>query len=127
MRKHHLFDLEAALLVAQKTHGTVPPYDQASWCGSLQTDSPVRQEIEAALRTQNDKYANPAKPFPTDPTGELGYFYWKKSPAVFELYALLEDDTDGDYSTNGCAGVEAVDYNHGLNSALRRSIQRVTL
>lgn len=127
MRKHHVFDIETALFFAHGVNGIIPPYEHDSWCGSLHEDSAVRQQIEAALREQNDKYANLAKPFPTDPTGEPGYFYWKKSPSVFELYTLLEADNDGSFSTATCAGAADVTYNHGLNSALRQEVARFTL
>jgi hypothetical protein len=127
IRKHHVFDIESALLFAQSTRGTVPPYDQAEWCGSLQETSPVRQQIEEALREQSEQYANLSKPFPTDPTNESGYFYWKRTPDVFELYALLEEDKNGSFSTAGCASADTVVYTHGLNSALRKDIPRFVL
>ena len=56
-----------------------------------------------------------------------GYFYWKKSPTVFELYTLLEADDDGSFSTATCAGADEVTYNHGFNSALRQDVARFTL
>lgn len=146
IRKHHTFDLESALLFAQGVHGTVPPYGQTEWCGSLHTDSAVRQQIEEALRQQNELYANAAKPFPQDPltdreprrvplsgtawgqpTNYPGYFYWKKTPDIFELYAQLENDDEGSFSTGDCPTTPVVTYNYGLNSALRTNVSRIPL
>src|SRR3989344_252789 len=123
IRKHHLEDIEQALYFARSLQGTYPPYDAPSWCGRLQDPGShaVRAQIEAALRAQNEKYANPAKPFPTDPRGS-DYFYWKRSPAMFELYATLETDPTGERSVAACpaAGGKAT-YDYGLTSVWRES------
>lgn len=141
IRKHHLQDVEDALYFGYSLHGTYPPYDEPMWCGHLNDTTPpstARQEIEAALRQQNEKYANPAKPFPTDPLpedrsprvappwagrSEAGrspdYFYWKRSPAVFELYSLLETDPNHNRSTHGCPATSPEFFDYGLNSRLR--------
>ncbi len=120
IRKHHLQDIEDALYLAYAQHGTYPPYTASSWCGVLQDEenTVVREEVERALRLQNEKYANPAKPFPTDPEAG-GYFYWKRSPAVFELYSHLETTPTGDRTTARCPGVIAEAYDYGINSRLR--------
>lgn len=124
IRKHHLADLEQALFFARRQHGTYPPYDQAQWCGTLDTSNQpyVRSQIETALRTQHDKYANPLKPFPTDPQPEYHYFYWKRSPAVFELYAHLEQAPTGDRSTTDCPTEPDGVYDYSLTSVWRESI-----
>ncbi|GEM_PF-1865597 len=129
IRKHHLEDIERSLFFARGQHGTYPPYASSSWCGLLNApaNAAVRAEVEAVLRAQNETYANKAKPFPTDPLAEAGvdYFYWKRSPAVFELYAILEADPNGERSTAGCDNAAALTYDYGLNSAFREN--RVTL
>ncbi len=123
IRKHHLEDLERSLYSARRLYGTYPPYDQPTWCGQLhdQNNNSVRGAIEAALRAQNEKYANPAKPFPTDPlpNTQRGYFYWKRSPASFELYAQLEADRSGERSTTACATAPPLQYDYGIASVFR--------
>lgn len=147
IRKHHLEDLEHALYFARARHGTLPPYDQASWCGSLNdlANASVRAAIEEALRAQNEKYANPDKPFPTDPLADrsspvalqrppqpsakdgtqgdrqFDYFYWKRNPAVFELYAILETDPTAERSTAACANSQALTYDYGITSLWREN------
>lgn len=90
-RKHHLQDLEDALYFAGNTNGNFPPYEEEQWCGNLEQDSTARQQLEEALRLQNEKYANPAKPWPTDPLG-YPYQYCKTGTETFELKAELERD-----------------------------------
>ncbi len=122
IRKHHLQDVEDALYFAYSLHGTYPPYNEPTWCGHLNADSnrgSTRQEIEAALRQQNEKYANPAKPFTADPLPEHDYFYWKRSPAVFELYSILETDPNHTRSTYHCPEVSPEFFDYGLNSRWR--------
>ncbi len=123
IRKHHLADVEESLYYARREHGTYPPYNLTSWCGPLaKVGSPAYAAIEAALRAQNEKYANPAKPFPTDPkyTGmPQDYFYWKRSPASFELFAVLEQDSNREKSTAGCPGETFRRYDYGLTSVWR--------
>lgn len=133
IRKHHLEDLEHALYFARALHGTYPPYDQPSWCGPLNdpANADVRAEIEAALRAQNEKYANHDKPFPHDPlagrapAGLAGrppdYFYWKRNPAVFELYAILETDPTAERSTAACLSSTTLTYDYGITSVWRES------
>jgi hypothetical protein len=90
----------------------------------------VRDQVEAALRAQHEKYANSAKPFPEDPrygptlAQDLtrgGYFYWKRSPALFELYSALEADSEGTFSTEGCPGSISEVYEYGLNLRVRQT------
>jgi hypothetical protein len=124
VRKHHLEDLEQSLYFARNIHGTFPPYDQSNWCGLLNdpANSSTLSQIEEALRSQNEKYANPLKPFPEDPqTGLLtsGYFYWKRSPANFELYSILETDSNNERSTNNCNNAPELYYDYGLTSIWR--------
>jgi hypothetical protein len=121
IRKHHLDDIEHALYFARDTHGTFPPYDSATWCGQLNAPAnrAVRDQVEAALRQQHEKYANPAKPFPTDPRPDLDYFYWKRSPAMFELYANLEAAATGERNTLLCPTTAAQYYDYGLLSVER--------
>ena len=93
IRKHHLADIESALYLAKNNHGTYPPYNELSWCGviSAPENSVVQKDIEVSLRKAVDKYRNADKPFPTDPNNaEQGYYYWKRSPSMFELYSVLE-------------------------------------
>ena len=119
IRKHHLQDIEDSLYFARGVQGTYPPYDAATWCGPLLPGSAAAvDQVEATLREQNDKYANQAKPFPQDPLliGSQGqsavaavpdypsYFYWKRSPASFELFAQLEADHNGSFTTDDCPG-----------------------
>lgn len=130
IRKHHLEDIEQALYAAQNTHGAFPPYDQPSWCGILSApgNEDVLSQVEDALRTQNKKYANPAKPFPQDPVPRsrrgrdfAGYFYWKRNPATFELYSVLETDPTGDRSTAGCDNSQLIYYDYGITSIWRQN------
>jgi len=123
IRKHHLEDIEQALFFARGQNGTYPPYDQPSWCGQLNApdNKDVRRQIEEALRTQNDKYANLDKPFPADPSSTAGYFYWKRSPAIFELYATLEMDRNAERSTINCANAPTLTYDYGLTSVWREN------
>jgi hypothetical protein len=140
-RKHHLEDLEHALYFARNIYGTYPPYDQPTWCGFLDdADSEARVQIEEALRAQHEKYANPDKPFPTDPllanTNEStksrsdsstpSYFYWKRNPATFELYSILETTPTQDRSTNGCPDLPSdqttITYDYGITSIWREQI-----
>lgn len=143
VRKHHLEDIEKSLYSAYLRHGTYPPYDQATWCGVLSdpANHNVRAQVEAALRQQNNKYSNVAKPFPADPLvdpRQIGtdkprlvkqvldqehtppdYFYWKRSPAVFELYSILEAAPSGDRTTHTCTQAANLTYDYGLNSRTR--------
>jgi len=133
IRKHHLEDIEKSLYFAANLHGTYPPYDQPTWCGVLgdPANAEVTDQIEAALRQQNKKYANPDKPFPTDPLADkasspstlpkttAGYFYWKRSPVVFELYSILETNQTNDRATTNCDSTESLLYDYGLNSRNR--------
>jgi len=123
IRKHHLEDLEQALYFARNLHGTYPPYDQLSWCGILSSpgNQDVRAQVEAALRAQNEKYANPDKPFPADPKGNQSpdYFYWKRNPATFELYSVLETDPTAERGTAGC-DQNLIYYDYGLTSLWRK-------
>ncbi|MBI4022179.1 MAG: hypothetical protein HY372_02385 [Candidatus Andersenbacteria bacterium] len=136
IRKHHLEDLEQALYFARAAHGTFPPYNQPNWCGLLNTpaSSPVRAQIEAALRAQNAKYANPDKPFPHDPQSDrapsealakegqsFDYFYWKRNPAIFELYAILETDPNAERNTTHCNSVPQLVFDYGITSIWREN------
>jgi len=123
-RKHHLEDIEQALYAARNIHGTYPPYQEATWCGEISApgNEAVRAQIEQALRAQNEKYANPGKPFPIDPLKDQSpdYFYWKRSPSVFELYAMLEADTTGERATSRCGNSASHPaYDYGLTSLWR--------
>jgi hypothetical protein len=123
-RKHHIEDIEQSLYFARSLHGTYPPYDQATWCGQLNdpNNRPVRDQIEAALRQQHEQYANPDKPFPADPlfsTEQLDYFYWKRSPSTFELYATLEEDPNGERNTAACLTSAKLQYDYGVVSIWR--------
>lgn len=124
IRKHHLEDVEQALYLARTLHGTYPPYDLPEWCGtlSLPENRAVRDQVESVLRQQNEQYANPDKPFPTDPrfaNQPHDYFYWKRSPASFELYAVLEDAPTGERNTLQCPGSQPLYYDYGISSVLR--------
>ncbi len=138
IRKHHLEDIEHALYFARDTKGTYPPYDQAAWCGRLTAagNELVLTQVEQALRAQNEKYTNPQKPFPRDPLGqnvnlangqqpkEVGvadYFYWKHSPASFELFSILETDPNGERTTVACPGSPRLSYDYGLTSVWREN------
>lgn len=128
IRKHHLADLEQSLFFARELHGTFPPYDQASWCGLLNDpkNSAVREQVAKVLRQQNNKYANSEKPFPEDPLADAGYFYWKRSPAVFELYATLEQDDTDERNTLLCGNSPPLYYDYGLTSRWRENLPNLT-
>lgn len=120
-RKHHLQDIEQSLYFAKGIHETFPPYEEPAWCGLLNdpVNQPVRNQIEAVLRQQNNTYANQQKPFPTDPLPGHDYFYWKRSPTTFELYAVLEEDNNHERNTLRCSGSPALYFDYGLNSRWR--------
>ena len=124
IRKHHIEDIERSLYFARSLHGTYPPYDQATWCGVLSDpeNRDIRNQVEETLRAQHEKYANPEKPFPTDPRfaeAAGDYFYWKRSPASFELYAVLEADPNGERNTALCPTSPALTYDYGVASIWR--------
>lgn len=124
IRKHHLADLETALYLARNQHGTFPPYDQLSWCGVLQdpANTAVKQEVEESLRKAVDKYGNDAKPFPEDPAGlAQGYYYWKRSPSMFELYSALEAAPTAERNTFSCPEGIHTTYDYGIASILREN------
>ncbi len=130
IRKHHLADIESALYLARNIHGTYPPYDKLSWCGNISApeNSAVRQAIEEPLRKAVEKYNNPEKPFPTDPNErERGYYYWKRSPSMFELYSILEAEQTGERNTFGCETGVHTTYDYGIASILRESDSRSTI
>jgi len=124
-RKHHIEDIENSLYFARSINGSIPPYEENSWCGVLNdpANRHVRDQVEVTLRAQHEKYANPDKPFPFDPLFEgtaKDYFYWKHSPSSFELYAVLEEDPNGERATHRCEqGTVAYDY--GVSSTQRES------
>lgn len=143
IRKHHLQDLEQAIYFARRLHGTYPPYAEPTWCGILSAseNQEVRGQIEEVLRQQNTKYANTAKPFPSDPLRvgtdaspksepdarfQPDYFYWKHSPAAFELYAVLEQDPNHERNTFDCPTSSRLHYDYGLNSIERESLIHLT-
>lgn len=126
IRKHHLQDIEDAIYFARGIHGTYPPYDQPSWCGRLddQSSETVRQQIEDVLRKQNDLYANPNKPFAVDPdplqiANGQGYFYWKRSPASFELFSQMEAGPQQIRDMSNCPNPAPDTYNYSLTSVWR--------
>ena len=124
-RKHHIEDIENSLYFARSIHGTFPPYEHTTWCGVLNDpdNRDVRDQVETTLRAQHEKYANPDKPFPSDPLfagGEQDYFYWKHSPSSFELYAVLEEDPNGERATHTCDN-GTVAYDYGVTSTSRES------
>ena len=124
IRKHHLADIERSLYFIRSLKGTYPPYTAASWCGVLNDpqNSGVKAQVEAALRQQNEMYKNPAKPFPADPTfagTAQDYFYVKRSPSVFELYATLEADKTGDRNSRDCRTADPVSFDYGIASTTR--------
>ena len=137
IRKHHLQDIEQSLYFARNIHGTFPPYNQSSWCGILSApeNTIVLTQIEETLRAQNQKYANPDKPFPKDPQADLSspealakggstppdYFYWKRSPASFELYAILETDQNRERPTSLCPESNNYLYDYGISSVWREN------
>lgn len=121
IRKHHLADIERSLYADRLIHHEFPPYGQATWCGTLneKKNAAVRAEVEKALRSQNEKYANPAKPFAADPTyagTPQDYFYWKHSPTMFELYATLEAAKTGEKNSQLCANAEPTNFDYGIAS-----------
>ncbi len=141
IRKHHLADLEQSLFFARELYGTFPPYDESSWCGLLndQKNLVVKEQVESILRQQNNKYGNEAKPFPRDPLADRApavalakegqaydYFYWKRSPAVFELYAILEQDDNNERNTLLCKNSPALYYDYGLTSRWREDLLNLT-
>lgn len=135
IRKHHLADLEQALFFARELQGTFPPYEEASWCGLLNDpkNSAVQGQIKEVLRKQNNTYANLEKPFPRDPLPRNDYFYWKRSPAVFELYAVLEQDDTNERNSLACAnspayrtGRPALYFDYGTNSRWREDFINLT-
>ncbi len=122
IRKHHLADIETALEFAKQQHGQFPPYDQLTWCGVISdpANKDLQAEIEAPLRQSVDKYANPAKPFPEDPKDTTrNYYYWKRSPEMFELYSILEAAPTGDRNTFSCPSGLHTTYDYGISSILR--------
>jgi len=124
IRKHHLADIETALYLARNNHGTFPPYNELSWCGviSAPENKEVRSAIEESLRIAVEKYENPEKPFPEDPKEkEKNYYYWKRSPSMFELYSVLEADTTGERNTFACENGIHTTYDYGIASILRES------
>ncbi|MBI1833306.1 MAG: hypothetical protein HYR90_00610 [Candidatus Andersenbacteria bacterium] len=127
-RKHHLEDIEQSLYFAQRLHGTYPPYEEPTWCGFLNAEEnrAVRDQMEAALRQQHEKYKNVDKPYPSDPIATQDYFYWKRSPSMFELYAVLENEKTGDRSSAGCPTVPRQEFDYGLASILRQQEGVVT-
>lgn len=130
IRKHHLADLETALYLARNTNGTFPPYTEPSWCGviSAPENKSVQDAIEASLRKAVDKYENPEKPFPVDPKeSERNYYYWKRSPSMFELYSVLEADKTGERNTFECEKGIHTTYDYGIASILRESNSRSTI
>ncbi len=130
IRKHHIADIETALYLARNTNGTFPPYNETSWCGviSAPENKAVQDAIEVALRKAVDKYANPEKPFPIDPKEtERNYYYWKRSPSMFELYSVLEADKTGERNTFDCENGIHTTYDYGIASILRESPSRSTI
>lgn len=130
IRKHHLADIESALYLARTKHGTFPPYDQFTWCGTLtkQKNEHVRKDIEDTLRIAVEKYKNPAKHFPQDPTEyERGYYYWKRSPSMFELYSILEAAPKGERNTFACPEGIHTTYDYGIASILRENSEGSTI
>lgn len=123
IRKHHLADIEQSLYFTRELHGTFPPYDMPSWCGLLNDPKnvAVRSQVEEVLRAQNNKYANEAKPFP-----EGEYFYWKRSPAVFELYASLEQDNNNERNSLLCDNNQGLYFDYGLTSRWREDLINLT-
>lgn len=122
IRKHHLADIETALQLAKKQHGQFPPYDELTWCGVISdpTNKNVQALIEAPLRQSVEKYANLEKPFPEDPnTPSTNYYYWKRSPDMFELYSVLEAAPTGDRNTFSCPTGLHTTYDYGISSILR--------
>lgn len=121
VRKHHLQDIEQSLYFARSLAGVYPPYEQSSWCGFLNDpkNEAVRNQVEKTLRTQNATYANPDKPFPADPLIDQDYFYWKRSPTTFELYATLEAEKNGERNSQLCENAPREYFDYGLASIQR--------
>jgi len=121
-RKHHLQDIEDSLYFARSITGTYPPYNESTWCGFLNdpANSEARSGVEAALRAQNEQYKNEAKPFPTDPLAtqdpSYDYFYWKRSPSTFELYAVLEEEKNAERNSLLCPGAPQQYFDYGIAS-----------
>lgn len=114
VRKHDIEDIELALGRYEKTHGTYPPENAASWCGNLSdpANKEILKQLETSLR-QDKKYAKAEKLFPFDPVYKNttnDYFYWKTSPASFELLAKLEADKNGSRDAAPCGNKTAYDY-----------------
>lgn len=126
IRKHHLQDIEQALYTARDLAGVFPPYEDSTWCGFINAseNNAVRDQLEAALRKQNDAYANLDKPFPTDPLPSQDYFYWKRSPTTFELYATLEEDKNGERNSLLCENAPKQYFDYGLASIQREHPER---
>lgn len=124
IRKHHIEDIERSLYAARSVRGTFPPYNEATWCGVLSDpkNSDVLSQVESGLRSQHEKYANPEKPFPSDPLyshTDRDYFYWKRSPTTFELFSVLEQDQNNDRRTILCNNAEDIFYDYGVASIWR--------
>lgn len=122
IRKHHLADIESALYLSRNVKGTFPPYDAFSWCGviSAPENKAVQSQIEEYLRIAVEKYENPDKIFPEDPTEkERNYYYWKRSPTMFELYSILEAAPTGERNTFDCPEGIHNTYDYGIASILR--------
>lgn len=130
IRKHHLADIESALYLARTNHGTFPPYNELTWCGviSAPENKNIQDVIEESLRRAVDKYANIEKPFPQDPKEvERNYYYWKRSPSMFELYSILEAAPTGERNTFACPeGIHAT-YDYGIASILRENGEGSTI
>lgn len=129
IRKHHIEDIEYSLYALRARYGTYPPYNQLSWCGILSdpANQSVRDSIETSLREQIEKYSNSQKPFPADPLyqeSKKDYFYWKRSPSVFELYATLEARPTEERSTIQCETAQGHAYDYGITSSLRENRPR---
>ncbi len=130
IRKHHLADIETALQLARRQHGTFPPYNEFSWCGliSAPENTDLAKTIEAPLRDAVEKYANPEKPFPEDPKKSVaGYYYWKRSPEMFELYSVLEAAPTGERNTFACPTGIHTTYDYGISSILRENATGSTI
>lgn len=130
IRKHHLADMETALYLARNVHGTFPPYDQLSWCGviSAPENAAVKSQLEESLRIAVEKYENKEKPFPEDPTEKIrNYYYWKRSPSMFELYSILEAAPTGERNTFACPEGFHGAYDYGISSILREDATGSTI
>jgi type II secretory pathway pseudopilin PulG len=130
IRKHHLADIETALELAKRQNGQFPPYDQLTWCGVISdpANKAVQDAIELPLRQSVDKYGNRDKPFPQDPNNSVkNYYYWKRSPDMFELYSILEAAPTGDRNTFSCATGLHTTYDYGISSILREGANGSTI